>query len=143
MNRLQDEGWCRWSLGALLLACLCGTGFASASDRGNGNFERTVGPELARMHRHPDADPRDPPRYEVSSERSRLCDEFCRAPHAKRALESSSDAQRSERLDVQLRAGYRRLGENLAAKLWDDPAGRRIRFDIDGRPGLGLEIPFD
>lgn len=48
-----------------------------------------------------------------------------------------------QRLEQRLQHTYRRLGEDLAARLWDDPRGRRIRFDVDGRPGLGLLIPLD
>lgn len=48
-----------------------------------------------------------------------------------------------ERLDQRLRYGYRKLGEDLAARLWDNPRGKRVQFDIEGRPGLGLAIPFD
>lgn len=54
------------------------------------------------------------------------------------AFQMSSD----ERLDQRLRYGYRKLGEDLAARLWDNPRGRRVLFDIEGRPGLGLEVPF-
>lgn len=48
-----------------------------------------------------------------------------------------------ERLDQRLRHTYRKLGEDLAARLWDDPKGRRVRFDVAGRPGIGLQIPLD
>lgn len=54
------------------------------------------------------------------------------------AFQMSSD----DRLDQRLRYGYRKLGEDLAARMWDNPRGRRVRFDIEGRPGLGLEVPF-
>jgi hypothetical protein len=54
------------------------------------------------------------------------------------AFQMSSD----DRLDQRLRYGYRKLGEDMAARLWDNPRGKRIQFDIEGRPGLGLVIPF-
>lgn len=54
------------------------------------------------------------------------------------AFQMSAEA----RLDQRLRYGYRKLGEDMAARLWDNPRGRRVLFDIEGRPGLGLEVPF-
>jgi hypothetical protein len=41
-----------------------------------------------------------------------------------------------------LRRGYRRMGENLARKVWDEPNGKRIVFDVAGKPGVGVEIPL-
>jgi hypothetical protein len=41
-----------------------------------------------------------------------------------------------------LRRGYRRMGENLARKVWDEPKGKRIVFDVAGKPGVGVEIPL-
>ena len=32
--------------------------------------------------------------------------------------------------------------DNVSAKLWDDPDGKRVRFDIAGKPGVGVEIPL-
>jgi hypothetical protein len=41
-----------------------------------------------------------------------------------------------------LRRGYRAMGENLAHKVWDEPKGKRIVFDVAGKPGVGIEIPL-
>lgn len=59
--------------------------------------------------------------------------------YAPRTAFELSDEQR---LDQRLQAGYRRFGENLAARIWQDPKGRRVKFDVEGRPGLGMVIPF-
>jgi hypothetical protein len=34
------------------------------------------------------------------------------------------------------------MGENLAKKVFDDPRGKRIVFDVEGKPGVGVEIPL-
>jgi hypothetical protein len=41
-----------------------------------------------------------------------------------------------------LRRGYRAMGERLAGRVFDDPRGKRIVFDVDGKPGVGVEIPI-
>jgi hypothetical protein len=39
-----------------------------------------------------------------------------------------------------IKRSYRNMGENLARRVFDDPKGKRIIFDVDGKPGIGLEI---
>ena len=41
-----------------------------------------------------------------------------------------------------IKRSYRNMGENLARRVFDDPKGKRIVFDIEGRPGVGVEIPL-
>lgn len=41
-----------------------------------------------------------------------------------------------------LAAGYNSMCDNVSQKLWDEPAGKRVRFDIAGKPGVGVEIPL-
>jgi hypothetical protein len=36
---------------------------------------------------------------------------------------------------------YREMCDNVSKKLWDDPNGKRIRFDVAGKPGVAFEIP--
>jgi hypothetical protein len=36
---------------------------------------------------------------------------------------------------------YREMCDRVSAKLWDEPNGKRIRFDVAGKPGVGIEIP--
>lgn len=45
-------------------------------------------------------------------------------------------------LDRDIKRGYRNMGENLAKKVFDDPRGKRIVFDVEGKPGVGVEIPL-
>lgn len=98
------------------------------------NWTSTVGDTIASMdqsHFRYDVDPR-PATKRMDSRSCLEC-----AP----ALALQLDAD--ERLGQRLRHTYRKFGEDLAARLWDDPKGRRVRFDVDGRPGLGLQIPLD
>jgi hypothetical protein len=41
-----------------------------------------------------------------------------------------------------LRRGYRAMGERLAGRVFDEPRGKRVVFDVAGKPGVGLEIPL-
>ena len=36
---------------------------------------------------------------------------------------------------------YREMCDRVSQKIWDDPNGKRIRFDVAGKPGVGIEIP--
>ena len=38
--------------------------------------------------------------------------------------------------------GYKRMCDNVSAKLWDNPDGKRVKFDIAGKPGVAVEIPL-
>jgi len=40
-----------------------------------------------------------------------------------------------------LNKSYRKMCDNVSRKLWDDPNGKRIRFDVNGKPGVAFEIP--
>ena len=50
--------------------------------------------------------------------------------------------QKRGHLARDIKRGYRQMGENLAKKVWDEPKGKRIVFDVEGRPGVGVEIPL-
>jgi hypothetical protein len=41
-----------------------------------------------------------------------------------------------------LAAGYNAMCDNVSQKLWDEPDGKRVRFDIAGKPGVAVEIPL-
>lgn len=41
-----------------------------------------------------------------------------------------------------LAAGYNAVCDSVSKKVWDEPAGRRVRFDIAGKPGVAVEIPL-
>ena len=41
-----------------------------------------------------------------------------------------------------LQKGYREMCDRVTAKIWDEPNGKRVRFDVAGKPGVGLEIPL-
>lgn len=37
---------------------------------------------------------------------------------------------------------YRTLCDNASRKIWDDPNGKRVKFDVAGKPGVAFEIPI-
>ncbi len=37
---------------------------------------------------------------------------------------------------------YKNMCDRASRHIWDDPAGRRVRFDVAGKPGLAFEIPL-
>lgn len=37
---------------------------------------------------------------------------------------------------------YKSLCATASAKIWDEPDGRLIRFDVAGKPGVGVEMPI-
>jgi hypothetical protein len=39
-------------------------------------------------------------------------------------------------------AGYNSVCDSVSRKVWDEPDGKRVRFDIAGKPGVGVEIPL-
>jgi hypothetical protein len=41
-----------------------------------------------------------------------------------------------------LQGGYREMCNRVSAKVWDEPNGKRVRFDVAGKPGVGVEIPL-
>jgi hypothetical protein len=48
--------------------------------------------------------------------------------------------QKRGHLARDIKRGYREMGENLARRVWEDPRGKRIVFDVAGKPGVGVEI---
>lgn len=120
----------------LLGSLLC----VSGAWAGNRNFENTVGIHLARL-----SSPVEPDQLPDSRLLTQLrCTDLCELqPSAGKRLQVPTAYPEDDRFDRRLRSGYRQLGERLASRLWDDPAGRRVKFDIEGRPGIGLEIPFN
>lgn len=38
--------------------------------------------------------------------------------------------------------GYQNMCATLSGKVWDDPNGRRIKFDSAGKPGVAVVIPL-
>ena len=41
-----------------------------------------------------------------------------------------------------LSQGYKAMCARASEKLWDDPNGKRVKFDIAGKPGVAIEIPL-
>lgn len=127
----------RWRVQARFLGCavLLISATASAGSR-NDNFAQTVGGDVASLAKQQHVDRAARSGRNVAKSASVECD-LCVAP--------TTDIQwrQDHSLDQRLRSQYRQMGEELASKLWDDPRGRRIKFDIEGKPGLGLEIPLD
>ena len=38
--------------------------------------------------------------------------------------------------------GYKEVCAKVSRKIWDEPNGRRIKFDVAGKPGVGIELPI-
>ena len=36
---------------------------------------------------------------------------------------------------------YDQFCDNMTSKLWDEPNGKRLKFDIRGKPGIAITIP--
>jgi hypothetical protein len=62
------------------------------------------------------------------------------------------DAARDGRLELRfhrrgnafkdLQGSYRDMCARVSQKIWDEPNGKRVRFDVGGKPGFGVEIPL-
>ena len=58
---------------------------------------------------------------------------------------TSTDRFRFERQGSAFRnlsRGYQDMCATVTNKVWDEPNGRRIKFDIAGKPGVAVEIPL-
>jgi hypothetical protein len=55
---------------------------------------------------------------------------------------SGFDVPRHDMAAGSVRQGYNRFCDNVSAKIWDEPNGRRLSFDSRGKPGLAVEIPL-
>ena len=41
-----------------------------------------------------------------------------------------------------IKEGYKDMCDRVSRKLWNDPNGKRIKFDVAGKPGVAFEIPL-
>jgi hypothetical protein len=41
-----------------------------------------------------------------------------------------------------LQGSYREMCNRVSQKIWDEPNGKKVRFDVAGKPGFGVEIPI-
>ena len=41
-----------------------------------------------------------------------------------------------------LQGSYREMCNRVSQKIWDEPNGKKVRFDVAGKPGFGIEIPI-
>ena len=41
-----------------------------------------------------------------------------------------------------LQRGYKDMCATVSSKIWDEPNGKRIKFDIAGKPGVAVVIPI-
>ena len=113
---------------------------AAVADSDSVNWSGTVGDPITELQSNQfryDLDPRLPAAHRQGGKAASSLD--CMGCGPSTAFQLSAD----ERLEQRLRHSYRKFGEDLAARMWSSPNGRRVRFDVAGRPGLGLEIPLD
>ena len=40
------------------------------------------------------------------------------------------------------RRGYNRMCDALSGHIWNQPDGKRLCFDVRGKPGLSIQIPI-
>jgi hypothetical protein len=38
---------------------------------------------------------------------------------------------------------YNKMCETLSDHIWNDPKGKRVSFDMNGKPGIAIEIPIN
>lgn len=50
--------------------------------------------------------------------------------------------ERSGSAGRELSQGYKAMCQRATDKLWDEPNGKRLKFDIAGKPGIAIEIPL-
>jgi hypothetical protein len=41
-----------------------------------------------------------------------------------------------------LQRSYKNMCATVSSKIWDEPNGRKIKFDVAGKPGVAIEIPL-
>jgi hypothetical protein len=41
-----------------------------------------------------------------------------------------------------LQRSYKNLCTTVSSKIWNEPNGRRVKFDVAGKPGFAVEIPL-
>ena len=41
-----------------------------------------------------------------------------------------------------LQGSYREMCNRVSQKIWNEPSGKKVRFDVAGKPGFGVEIPI-
>jgi hypothetical protein len=70
-------------------------------------------------------------------------------PQVPRALDEERSSDGRMQLKFQKRSNafrdlnrsYREMCDRVSEKIWDDPNGKRVRFDVAGKPGIAFEIP--
>lgn len=50
--------------------------------------------------------------------------------------------ERSGSAGRDLSQNYKAMCQRATDKLWDEPNGKRLKFDIAGKPGIAIEIPL-
>ncbi len=63
-------------------------------------------------------------------------------PAAAGADEATFRFERRGSAGRELSQGYKAMCQRAAEKLWDEPNGKRVKFDIAGKPGVAIEIPL-
>lgn len=137
------------TLAALLLACAAGQ--AVASDQAKRPLQLKLGtaPQVAMPVRSIQGAPR-PVRFKVAEPglSQRAIESLLADADSQAADSASGPADASFRFNRRghvgrdLAQGYNTMCEAVSRKVWDDPNGKRVKFDVAGKPGLGVEIPL-
>lgn len=135
---------------ALLLACTAGP--ADASDTGKRPLQLKLG--AAPMSNLPTRTRVQGPtrhiRFKIAEPRlseraleSLLADADSRADANTSATAGATFRfERRSHVGRDLAQGYNAMCEAVSRKVWDDPRGKRLKFDVAGKPGVGVEIPL-
>ena len=134
----------------LLLACAAG--HSDASDPGKRPLQLKLGaaPVSALPSRTRAQAPARHVRFKVAepglSERaleSLLADADTRADANTSATSGATFRfERRSHVGRDLAQGYNAMCDAVSRKVWDDPRGKRLKFDVAGKPGVGIEIPL-
>jgi len=72
-----------------------------------------------------------------------LLDDADRAAHAPAgATTATFTFKRRGNAGRDIAQGYNNMLDSLSRKVWDDPKGKRLKFDVAGKPGVAVEIPL-
>ena len=68
------------------------------------------------------------------------------APEAEVVAAAPDDAsfrfRRQGNVGRDLRESYKDMCDRVSNRLWDEPNGKRVKFDVAGKPGVAFEIPL-
>jgi hypothetical protein len=153
---LQDPpmpGRCRvlaLTLPALLLACAAGQADASGTGKRPLQLKLGAAPATSLPARTRVQGPARHVRFKVAEPglSQRALESLLADADSQAEASSSSPSgatfrfERRGHVGRDLAQGYNAMCDAVSRKVWDDPNGKRLKFDVAGKPGVGVEIPL-